>query len=400
MSYSLRSQSRSGACAAILIAALTLLAWGGTEAASARVPKTFWGVVPQTLPSEGQFQRIRRGGVDSVRVTVAWSQIEPTNGALDWSVLDQAVARAARNRLELLPAIWGSPSWVAKTVTTLPVRTAKQRGAWMGFLRKIVNRYGRGGSFWAANPGLPRRPIRVWQDWNEENFFYFAKRPSPTQYAKLVRISHKAISSADHGARMILGGMFALPIQHPPKAYTARRFLDLMYKRSPGIKRFFDGVALHPFSRSYIYLKATVNQVRAVMKRHHDNRTGLWITEVGWGSGHGNNSFEKGRKGQVKQLKGAFNVFRNNRRRWRLKRVYWFSLDDLAGSCNFCDSTGLFGGGFTPKPSWHAYVKFAGGRASAARAGASASAAPGARAFALPGSAPVLNQQPDGWPSR
>ena len=272
--------------------------------------------------------------------------IEPTKGGpLNWSGLDQAVARAARNRLELLPAIWGSPSWVAKTETTLPVRTAKQRGAWMAFLKKVVNRYGPSGSFWAANPSVPRRPIRIWQDWNEENFFYFAKRPSPTQYAKLVKISHKAITSADRGAQVILGGMFALPVQRPPKAYTARRFLDLMYKRSPGIKRSFDGVALHPYSRSYIYLKATINQVRAVMRRHHDNRTGLWITEVGWGSGHGNNSFEKGRRGQVRQLKGAFKVFRNNRRKWHLKRIYWFSLDDLAGTCNFCDSTGLFGAG-------------------------------------------------------
>ncbi len=398
MSSSLRLQSRSGACTAILIAVIALLA-GWTDAASARVPKTFWGVVPQVLPSDGHFARIKRGGVDSVRVTVGWPNIEPTKGSFNWSGFDTAVARAARHRLELFPAIYGSPSWVAPTSTVLPVGSAKQRRAWASFLKAAVRRYGPSGTFWAANPGIPRRPIHNWQVWNEENYFYFTKRPSPTKYAKLVKISHRAIRSADHHAQVILGGMFALPAQRPPKAYAARAFLDLMYKRSPGIKKSFDGVALHPYSRSYIYLKATINQVHNVMKRHGDGRTGLWITEVGWGSGH-DNSFEKGRKGQARQLKGAFRVFRRYRNSWHLKRVYWFSLDDLAGTCNFCDSTGLFGAGFKPKPAWHAYVRFAGGRANAGPASASSAGAPAARPFAAPTPAPLIFEHPAGWPNR
>ena len=41
--------------------------------------------------------------------------------------------------------------------------------------------------------------------------------------------------------------------------------------------------------------------------------------------------------------------------------MIWFSVDDRKEVCNFCDGTGLFGDGFVPKPSWPAYVKFAGG---------------------------------------
>jgi hypothetical protein len=47
--------------------------------------------------------------------------------------------------------------------------------------------------------------------------------------------------------------------------------------------------------------------------------------------------------------------------KWKLQRVYWFSVDDDPGACNFCDGSGLFGKGFIPKKSWFAYVKFAGG---------------------------------------
>jgi hypothetical protein len=101
------------------------------------------------------------------------------------------------------------------------------------------------------------------------------------------------------------------------------------------------------------------------MAANHDAQKGLWITELGWSSQppvH-TNLFAKGVKGQAAQLKGAFRVLRGNQRKWKIKRVYWFSVDDQPGSCNFCDGTGLFGEGFIPKPAWYAYARFAGGRA-------------------------------------
>jgi hypothetical protein len=239
--------------------------------------------------------------------------------------------------------------------------TARQRSAWTSFLRKLVSRYGPGGSFWAENPGVPVRPVRLWQIWNEPNFFYFAKNPSPAAYAKLVKASYPAIKSLDRGAQVLLGGMFGLPRQGPPRAYAAHRFLSLMYEKSPGIKSRFDGIALHPYARHYRYLEAQIDQVRDAVKAHGDPRVPLWITELGWGSG-GGSSFEKGKRGQVKQMKGAFNLMLKHRARWRLKRLYWFSLDDVQDSCNFCDSTGLFGAGFKPKPAWFTFTKYAGGR--------------------------------------
>src|SRR5204863_8983025 len=95
---------------------------------------------------------------------------------------------------------------------------------------------------------------------------------------------------------------------------------------------------------------------------------GLWITELGWSSGHpsasnGRNQFEKGMAGQARQLKGAFDMFKRNQAKWHLRQIFWFSLDDQPGACNFCDGSGLFGPGFVAKSSWSAYVKFAGGRA-------------------------------------
>ncbi len=100
-----------------------------------------------------------------------------------------------------------------------------------------------------------------------------------------------------------------------------------------------------------------------MLKANHDAGKCLWITELSWSSQHPrrNNSFAKGVGGQKKQLQGAFGLFKRKQAKWRIKRVYWFSVDDVAGACNFCDGSGLFGAGFTPKPAWYAYVRFAGG---------------------------------------
>ena len=86
------------------------------------------------------------------------------------------------------------------------------------------------------------------------------------------------------------------------------------------------------------------------------------MTELGWSSKPRRTElFAKGPGGQATQLKGAFRVLEKRASKWHLQRVYWFSVDDQRGSCNFCDGSGLFAKGFKPKPSWCAYVSFAGG---------------------------------------
>ena len=219
-------------------------------------------------------------------------------------------------------------------------------------------------------------PIRTWQIWNEENFKYFVAAPNPAEYGKLVKLSAAAIKGIDPAAKLILGGMFAYPKEgedkykkiKPRPAYFATEFLDRMYKSTPGIKTKFQGVALHPYTYNYQRLIPYIEEFRDVLKEHGDAGKGLWITELGWSSGHpsaanGFNRYEKGPQGQVKQLKGSFKLLEERQALWKVKRVYWFSVDDQASNCNFCDGSGLFGPGFVPKPSWPAFVKFAGGSA-------------------------------------
>ncbi len=361
--------------------AVAMAVCGVTATVAEALPANFWGVVPQAPPSAEQFQRLKRGGVDSVRIPVPWGAIQSTRGtAPDWSSVDPLVKGAASAGIEVLPFLTGAPTWAVPAVSvgggvrtpkTLPVKTGAQRSAWASFLKLAVVRYGPNGSFWAENPGVPKRPIRTWQIWNEENFKYFVARPNPAEYGKLVRISSTAIKGADPEAQIVLGGMFARPKEgqgrwkkiKPRPAYFATEFLEQMYKRTPGIQKKFNGIALHPYTYNYQELTPDIEEVRAVLKRNHDAGKGLWITELGWSSQHptSTNLFAKGVSGQATQLKGAFSLLRSHQAKWRIQRVYWFSVDDQAGACNFCDGSGLFGAGFTPKPAWSAYVRFAGG---------------------------------------
>jgi hypothetical protein len=350
----------------LFVLCLTLLAL--LPASAQALPRGFFGIVPQTAIGVRDMARMRAGGVETVRVMVSWSAIQQQpRGEYDWGGLDDTVAQAAEEHLELLPFLISTPGWLSRDWRTLPVRSGRQRRAWGEFVRAAVERYGSRGEFWTEHgPGskrpLPKLPIRAWQIWNEENFFYFAKPASPTAYARLLAVTHRAMHRADPRADLVLGGLFGDPGQRPPRAWDAVDFLDRLY-RVGGVKANFDAVSLHPYAADTGVLRSLVEGVRGVMVRHHDRRAGLYLTELGWGSQNdpGVVSFEVGLHGQARELRRAYRYLIGNRHRLGLRQVDWFTWKDLPGSCNFCDSSGLFrrGARFRPKPAWHAFVSFA-----------------------------------------
>jgi polysaccharide biosynthesis protein PslG len=363
-------------------AALAVMAVSAVFASAAQaLPAGFWGVVPQSHLTTEQFQRLGQGGVESVRIPVGWGSVQPVKGGpFDWSGFDNQVEEAAKAGIKVLPFLSGAPEWAvpAKTVpgarglkapAHLPVSGAARTG-WVSFLGAAVARYGPTGGFWAEHPGVPVRPIRVWQIWNEPNFKYFIARPNPADYGKLVKISHTALRAADPGAQVVLAGLFARPKgartaagKHKSLNWYASDFVSQMYKRTPGIKTRFQGVALHPYTIRAKELPGVTEEFRKVLSANKDGGKGLWITELGWSSGKSSagNLFAKGPAGQARELRTAFSTLRSKQVKWKLKSVFWFSVDDAPGACNFCDGSGLFGPGFTPKQSWFSYVRFAGG---------------------------------------
>lgn len=362
--------------AACLLAALFL----GTQTPSAKpltpAPKGFFGIVPQNILTDADVRYMKAGGIDAIRWPLPWAAVQPTRkGGYHWEVLDPVVEVAARRGIEVLPFVYATPAWISRKYTTLPVDSGIAKRAWAQFLEAAVRRYGPGGEFWTERapgvvqyePAIARQvPIRKWQIWNEANFFYFAYPASPQRFTRLLKISSPAIKRIDPGAQVILSGLFGEPNAKGKRGMPATEFLDVVY-RTPGIKRFFDGISLHPYAAFSEDLEEMVEALYEVTEENNDRRVPFYITEMGWGSENNFQevAFEQGIRGQVKQLKASYGYLLENRRRLNLKQVYWFSWKDLEGTCTFCDSVGFFreGPGFRAKPAWRAFVSLAGGRA-------------------------------------
>ena len=156
--------------------ALALLA-APAHAAAGRASRApgFVGISPQSAPSDSDYELMAKADVASVRLPLAWSQVEaasPTVRDPDWSSFDHGVELAAEQELRVFPFVWGTPPWLSEAPGVEPT-TPRELHAWRSFLRRAALRYGPQGEFWEDNPELTPEPIRSWEIWNEPNIVTF-----------------------------------------------------------------------------------------------------------------------------------------------------------------------------------------------------------------------------------
>jgi hypothetical protein len=344
----------------LALLAVWALAGGPADAAARTAPPGFIGISPQGSLDERDHRLMEEAGVDSVRLPLYWAEVEsvsPVFAEPNWSVFEHGVALAAGHGIRVLPFAWGAPPWVSRDLWLEPARGWQLR-AWASFLRRAVDRFGAGGSFWEENPELPYLPIRRWEVWNEPNIVTFG-RANPESFARLVRVSGRTIHRADPRADVILGGFFGRPLQIPPNV-SSGDFLSRLY-RARRVKKHFDGIALHPYVADASAMRPQIRNLRRVMRIHNDAATPLYVTELGWGSDSFESRWERGLDGQARELHRAFSMLVNHRRSWRIGGVWWFSWVDALGACQFCDSAGLLTEAREAKPSWYVFNAWTGG---------------------------------------
>jgi hypothetical protein len=327
-------------------------------------PHGFIGMSPQGYTEGEDYELMAEAGVTSVRLPLNWAEIEPEardRFAPRWEWLDSQVGFAAENGMSPFLFVWGTPEWVSPRLGGEPIASARQRREWLRFLHAAVFRYGPQGSFWRENPKLPRQPVRQWEIWNEENIVTFSKQPDPKRFARLLLISGRLLHHAEPGSQVIMGGLFGRPLQVPPNVQSGS-FLAGVYQ-VPGIKRFFDGVALHPYVADAGALTGEIENLRRVMTLYGDEATPLYVTEMGWGSAGFESRWERGPQGQARELDRSFALLTGNRLRWNIGGVWWFSWTDQFGSCQFCDSAGLLTSHREAKPAWYRFNAWTGGDA-------------------------------------
>jgi hypothetical protein len=355
------------------------------DAAKRKVPHGFFGAVmssemgdPSKVSNaslDAQFALMAKSGVESVRSILSWPDIETSEGVYNWTALDRTVASAGRHGIELLPNVLTTPKWASSQPNATYWWRYEPRDPklFADFMTALVRRYGPSGSFWRANPSFKKKPIRTWQLFNEQMAdFFWATRPWPQSYTRVLKVAYKAIHKLDHGATVIAGSLVAVS---GTSQWTSAAQL---YKA--GAKRYFDALAIHPFTNNEGSVAGTIDnmltivkKVRAVMKRNHDGRKEIFLTEFTWPAALGKVpssrllGLETTTKGQRVRMKAGYKALAQQHRKLHVTHALWFSwatpydTNSAQGdvSYRFAGLTRFRAGMFSPMPILRTYTQLA-----------------------------------------
>jgi hypothetical protein len=357
---------------AVLAAALACMALascgGGSDDSDSEIPAgTFVGVAPEGEQNATDYARMADGGVGVVRIVFQWSSIETKKGIYDWAATDQVMADIASAGLEPLVTVFGTPGIYEKAPTDPPTSSDDTLDAWSDFLAAAAERYGEGGDFWTdfaeTSPDVTAQPIREWEIWNEPNSSNFwTPKPDPEAYAELIERSSKALDKADPQAQVMSGGMFATP--QSDGAIVSYDFIDQLYAQD-GIDDAIDVVGVHPYGPDVDSVTSQVDDTRKALDKAGSD-TGLWVTEIGWGSDPDvKNDLSETPERQASLLSDSFRSLYDTRDETGVQGVVWYtwhdSVDDTIGFCGWCASAGLVDADRDSKPSWIALTDLTGG---------------------------------------
>src|SRR3954465_7115277 len=107
---------------ALLVAALFALpsCAGAAKVSRPKVPAGFFGVMADGpllyngFDDQSEFDLMDRTGVQTIRMAMPWSAMEPQPGLFDFSGTDAVVAQAASHGFTPLPTVTFAPAWAAR----------------------------------------------------------------------------------------------------------------------------------------------------------------------------------------------------------------------------------------------------------------------------------------------
>jgi hypothetical protein len=357
----------------LALAAALLAAAPATEASPRRVPLGFYGVMWDRAAASApeadqaaQWDLMARSGVESVRTVFSWAKAQPEGGQPpSFAATDQVVALAAARKIRLLPIVVGTPAWAARDPGAGRASPPARIEDYTAYLQALVQRYGPKGSFWAERPDLPRRPLREWQIWNEPHLdaYWHVTGDDPTawapEYVALLRESKRAIEAVDPSATIVLASL----------ADASWKLLTRLYRA--GARGNFDVVGINIFTARPGFVMAAARLVRRVLRREHQPRMPMWVTETTFPAGEGRVSrpplswqqnWYTTDIGMAHRLRQLYRLGRRNHRRLRLARIYWYTwASAYDGQDDLFEYAGLtqYGPSLTPRPALATYARSA-----------------------------------------
>jgi hypothetical protein len=323
-----------------------------------------------------QFASMAKSGVQSVRFAFNWATAQPYatradvpaaqasdfvtgagNVPTSFAATDQIVELAAEHGLSVRPTVIYTPGWDAARRRGKGLAAPKRDQPYGDYLTTLIRRYGPAGSFWSQHPGLAKRPIRMWEVWNEPDVVgYWPIQPYARSYVALLRVAHAAIKKADPGAKVVVAGF----------PNIAWKELAAVYKVK-GARRLFDVVDVHPYTKQPSGVITILNLVRNVMNKAGDARKPIIVGETGWPSSlhqtHHVFDFEVTQTGQARNISSLLRLLAANRRRLGIigfDYYTWMGTEfQGADPFNFSGLLKYSGGKVSAKPALAAFSKAA-----------------------------------------
>ena len=330
------------------------MATGQADARVRKVPVGFlgadldpWRSSALGVDTSSELAVAAASGVETIRFPLYWSSVQTGPHTYLWGKLDAFVSGAASKNIVLVPTVMDAPFWTAdrryswaKTNTKLLI--PNNYGRYANFVATLARRYGTRGTFWTSNPSVRKKPIAVWQVWNEPDLPYYwpshaGERQTVTvngrrktsralgwapTYVRLVAATRSALLKADRSAKLMLGST------------TNRSWKSLHLVYASGARGKFDLVGVNIFTSTVTQLKTALGFVKREMTNNGDRRSKIVATEVSWLAAKG--KLRRGTNmswivttpsGQARQLKAALYMLSDAKFRssGRIAGAYWYS---------------------------------------------------------------------------
>jgi hypothetical protein len=287
----------------------------------------------------------------------------------NWAQLDNLARQASLRGVTLVPVLI---SLRPDEVSYDAPKTQQAREEFATFAAAAVARYGPKGSFWSSC-GCPKRPVHVWEVWNEPNFsLYWAGTPSPTEFALLVQAVRGKVRSVDSTARIMLGGLgYASSYDGvnsvEPNGYL-RDVISVIGRDG------FDAMALHSYHSTpdrgvNIALAGTIQTLKTYggTKSNGSPRHQVWVNEFGKLTRRDDpatpdvNEQTTSETSQLNWLIGFLDRLLPNRAAWNLGPVFWYAIRDSHRQIEDWNRLGLRRTSTEDtdagaKPAWDAYA--------------------------------------------
>ena len=273
------------AAAALIATALALLAAGcggddepaapGSDLPRAGDEGMRFGYSEAFLAGTGEIALLGRSGSDLARRRLSWTEIEPTQGAFDWSRYDALYAELLDQGIRTLWLLVDAPCWARPPdpacIPNAPARApsvdhADDLGA---FLAEAARRY------------PEALGIEVGNEVNDERFWVGGLNPN--DYAYILGVAADAIHAADPDMPVVASGFAPFEKAGPNRLAWQDYVRAILHS---GAAEKIDAFAFHPYPPGNALQKADAVVAEQAAFEAHLEEKGLgdvpvWVTEIG-----------------------------------------------------------------------------------------------------------------------